>query len=189
MLIFFIIVGCKKNSTDNTIEFHPLSYLPVYPGSYWEYKTGNDTITSKTSDSLILFDGKYLTTLDYNKIWGYEKYYDNGPVGGRGWVAILSETVNDKMIFLAGDPRYNPIRYETTVLNKTKDNYGDSIIIQKTISFSGPYPNLMPSKIWVYEIYKKEIGLFFKCGIDSLTKDTTFKVTLIKSFINRSWKR
>jgi hypothetical protein len=122
---FVLVVGCKDNPPEiiplNKIEFNPLSYLPVYPGSYWKYKTGNDTFISKTSNSLIFFDGKYLTTLDNDLIWGYDKYYDNGPAGGKGWVAILSETVGDQIIYLAGDPRYNPVRYETTIINKTKD--------------------------------------------------------------------
>ena len=180
-----LLEGCKKSSTDTTqsATFKPLSYLPVYPGSYWKYLLGNDTVVSMTWDTMVHFTGTMLPVLDGWPVSGYQKFTGIMYVG---WVKILSEKVGDVFGEYFNDPRYYPGHKVTKVLQKTKDTHGDSIIIQRSITYS-PGPNPVPLQQWVYQIYKKEVGLYFECGIDSVTKDTTYKKILVKYFINRSW--
>ena len=186
MIIFDL--GCKKDNSQTGIQsvpFVPLSYLPVYPGSYWTYKNGNDTTTSSTADTLTYFQGKYCSTLDGVLIWHYHKWLFHSSFFSE-WADVLSDTVGLKFTYWLGDPRYHAETIHYTVLQKTKDEKGDSVIIQKSVVYSG-IPPYNPARQWVCQVYKKGIGLSFECGIDSVTKDTNYKKVLINYFINRCW--
>ena len=196
LIMIIVFAGCRKTTTNPSTytpitppvnnNIPPLSYLPVYPGSFWKYKIGNDTIISLTADKQMLIGSDYCSILDMEYIHNYDKWTIDG-IGYYAWVHVLSTKVGDTWEEILGDPRTYPAAKGFTVLQKTKDAHGDSIIIQKYVTWS-PGPYSAPEREWVYQVYKKDVGLFFEFGIDSLTKDTTYKKTLYSFFINRNWK-
>jgi hypothetical protein len=184
--IIFLLLSCaflcckKVSNIQNSTPFaKPLSYFPVYPGSYWIYVKGNDTILNRTCDTLSYWDGEYFPELDGVLIKGYTKLEKWGPI--IEWVQFLSEKVGDSLTDVSSDPRYNHDNILSIILQKTVDKAGDSIIVKKTIrsNYMG-----FPYNYLIYDIYKKNVGLVFECGIDTSSKDTTYKKILIKYLIN-----
>ena len=192
-LVFLIIVcfglflagSCSKKETypaSAADNFLPASYLPVYPSSWWKYVTGADTTVSRTSDSLVSFEGLRLTTLDGWPINGYKKFYDNG-IYDRGWVKVLSETVGATWTHLIGDARINPYTQVTRVMQKTIDTHGDSVIIQRYYLFHVNPP--LYNSAYTWQIFKKNVGLVLECKIDTTNQDTIYKKVLVDFHINR----
>src|SRR6185295_7735575 len=81
LAILFLIVSCKKEKSISTI--YPLSFYPVYPGSFWKYlENDTDTVVSSTASDYIetgfrMNNGKtaytYVPYLDNEPIFQYQK--------------------------------------------------------------------------------------------------------------------
>jgi len=184
-LCMILFASCKKKdsgSVDNPITPEQiLSYLPVYPASYWKYVTGTDTTVSKTSDTYMDFMGLNLTTLDGWPIKQYDHWYSYG-MYDFGWTPVLSETVGATWHLLLGDARTNPYTQVTRVMQKTVDAHGDSVIIQRYFVYHANPP--LYNSAYTWQIYKKNVGLVLECKVDTSNNDTIYKKVLIEYHIN-----
>ncbi|MCX6287897.1 MAG: hypothetical protein NTY96_12360 [Bacteroidetes bacterium] len=184
--LYLILLGsCKKkddSSGDNSIDHVPiLSYLPVYPNSYWKYVRGIDTTLSKTSDTYITFMGLNLSTLDDWPVNQYKQWFDFGMYNS-GWYSILSETVGATWEINLGDMRFNPYTQAFKVIRKTVDRHGDSIIIQRYYVYHKNPP--LTNSAYIWQTFKKNVGLVFECKVDTSNNDTIYKKVLIDYHIN-----
>lgn len=104
-ILLFILLqlfsSCKKEKRYEII--YPLSYFPVYPGSWWKYvDSNNDTIIIRTDHSYqedydVDFTNTSETYLvpvyDGTPIWGYEAHVGSGgSTYYRHFQKIISET-------------------------------------------------------------------------------------------------
>lgn len=181
----FLAGSCSKKEThpaSASANFFPASYLPVYPGSWWKYVNGTDTTVSRTSDSILSFEGLRLTSLDGWPINGYKKYYYNS-MYDMGWVKVLSETIGESWSHLLGDARTNPYTQFTRVMQKTIDTHGDSVIIQRYNVYHADPP--LYNSAYTWQIFKKNVGLVFECKVDTTNQDTIYKKVLVDFHINR----
>jgi hypothetical protein len=156
IVTFPFLFSCKKDnappaivpSTYDTIV--PLSYFPVYPGSYWKYvNSNNDTTLIETDPEYQLdhytfqMDGFYSDTFYvpiYNgtPIWGYEEH--TGPISNSGSYPlpmILSETI--------------PVGQSWIIKNWGAINYSRKISVKDTtiiIAGNSYYPTIVVNEFW-----------------------------------------
>ncbi|MEI6889902.1 MAG: hypothetical protein ACOYM0_12730 [Bacteroidales bacterium] len=159
----------------------PRPYLPVYPASYWIYKTGDVTTVSSASNSYVNFKGLTLTTLDGQPINQYEGFVSYGTYEA-GWVPVLSETLGATWEMILGNPNTNPNTRVFRVMQKTVDSRIDSVIILK--SFVYHKAPLYTNSLQVWQTFKKNVGLVFECMVDTAVNDTIYKKILIDYHIN-----
>jgi hypothetical protein len=184
--IFFclvILVGCTEKDSSSVppkIPVEPLPYLPAYPGSYWKLSNGIDTVMNWTSGDYEFFQGKYFVKYNGAYLNQYQIYS-----GDDTWHQILSERVGDYWTNYHIWNGYVSSYYYMEifrVLQKKKDTLGDSIIVLRiSYKYIDP-PTEYP--YYLIKIYKKNVGLVFECDIDTITKDTTQKRSLVEYFIN-----
>lgn len=159
----------------------PRSYLPVYPASYWTYKIGTSNSVSRTSNNYVSFKGMTLTTLDGQPINQYEGFVTYGTYE-LGWVPFLSETVGATWEMALGNPSTNPSTRVYKVMQKTVDADMDSIIIQRYYNYHKD--PLTTNSLYIWQTFKKNVGLVFECWVDTATNDTIYRKTLIDYHIN-----
>ncbi len=160
----------------------PRPYLPVYPASYWIYQTAASTVVSRTSNNYVSFKGMTLTTFDSRPINQYEGFFTYGTYE-LGWVPILSETPGATWEMPLGNPNTNPGTQVFQVMQKTVDANLDSIIIQRY--YTCHKDPLVRNSLYVWQTFKKNVGLVFECWVDTTTNDTIFRKELIDYHINR----
>ena len=203
VFICFVLSFCKKESEKdiNQQEYDtikPLSYFPVYPGSYWIYKEwhkGNvDTLNIKdtTLSTYILHQYQLMPDSLSNPV--YVPFLNGIPIYGydtitcdlNGMICSLFPVLSEKIGFTfghyRGDPRYDPFFEETVVIDKKLDQYGDSILILKA-NFINKWEPASSSKFVDWTTYKKNIGLYFYCRVDTTINDTVSKKWLTEYFI------
>ena len=159
----------------------PCPYLPVYPASYWVYQTGTTTSVSRTSNNYVNFKGMVLTTLDGKPINQYAGYVTYGTYE-LGWVPLLSETPGATWEMALGNPGTNPSTQVYQVMQKTVDANLDSIIIQRYYTYhKDPF---YTNSLYIWQTFKKNVGLVFECWVDTTTNDTIYRKMLIDYHIN-----
>ncbi len=199
---YLIFEGCGKNN-DHPIQKHdtikPLSYFPVFPGSYWQYYEWNknhpDTIEIRIETKSTYILHQYPIGSDSISNQMYVPYWNNIPVYGYDTLdcdnftnycnlfPALSEKVGYTFGHYVGDPRYNPNYRETVVIDKRPDQFNDSILLLRTKSINKWEP-ASSSKYVEWNIFKKNIGLIYYFMIDTTTNDTIIKKWLVSFHIN-----
>ena len=203
--ICIAVVGCKNKPENPEIiptydTLKPLSYFPVFPGSFWKYKEWNKS----NGDTLIHFDTTrnnyilhqfqlepdsfsvpvYVPFLNGSPIYEYDRISCNDYGYQCSRYPILSEQIGFSFGRYIGDPRFNPWFIQTVVSEKRTDNFGDSILILKTYHINKSVPMALPSQFVDWTIYKKNVGLFFYCVVDTSMNDTIQKKWLSDFLIN-----
>jgi len=212
------LVNCKKENTSVITEdeevppvkkydtLKPLSYYPIYPGSYWKYAVNDtDTVLSQASltyqkNSFIEFKGYiapnsmffttgpsdtvYVPYLDGNPIYQYNRLehirdHSNQPADYyRKW-PILSEKIGFTFDGDSNTKKYGDFAEHLTVRTKTVDANNDSILVLNGNWVYGPNLNCRTTKI-----FTKNIGLTFSLKVDTVLHDTLYKLQLINYHIN-----
>ena len=186
LAILFFFVTCKKEKSISTI--YPLSFFPVYPGSFWKYlENDSDTIISYTSAEYLenSYEGKNGSTetvlvpyLDGNPIYQYNKvvyhsFHDPDPYY-QLW-PVLSDIPGTEISADYFDPRY-PYGGENFFVTEKTDS---------TILMTGHWGNWTAYASHVsYELFRKNVGLYSYFVVDTLLNDTLYKKRLIESHIN-----
>jgi hypothetical protein len=167
-----LFFSCKKDKAPpvtipKTIDtLYPLSYLPVYPGSYWKYVDSNGDSTIDITNPTYELD-YYITGWEasdtfyvpkYNgiNIWGYKEHLDLGPSYAIPMRIVLDETLTigaDWMyVGWGGSYRYRKITAIDTSITIFGNTYYPTIIVEE---YS---PQGLPS--WISRrYYTKNIGL------------------------------
>jgi hypothetical protein len=188
LLVYFCVLffGCKKEKVIETI--YPLSYFPVYPGSYWKYAVNDtDTVVSSTSpdwsevsyrektgtselvyapllDGQPIFQYNTLCHVTYNADYYYQYTFFSDNVG-----VELAQCFD-------GDPHYkDPIKI--TVVQKIVNADQDTVVLIKEKNRYIPY--------LTFREYIFDKGLSSEIIIDTLSGDTTYRKILIDYHINR----
>jgi hypothetical protein len=201
-LVFLIALlgSCKKDThtpaptptpVPDTIK--PLSYYPVFPGSWWRYLQ-NDTGIVLSKVSLTYLSNSYKIStgpgpmqspicmvpyLDGQPIYRYQTpTFIPPPFGGyyQLW-PFLSETVGVTFEAYWTDPRTNGSSEQITVISKTLVG-SDSILTLQGRIYNSPY-----SSHKLFFRYQKGVGLINSCEIDTLTNDTITSRRLLTYYI------
>jgi hypothetical protein len=200
MLAFLIALfaGCKKDApaakqtpVPDTIK--PLSYYPIYPGSWWKYLQ-NDTgivlskasVTYQANSFMELSSGGNVASpvcmvpyLDGQPIYGYQEIaFIPPPFGGyyTKW-PILSETIGAQFSKYWVDPRTQSVSEQITVMSKTRVG-SDSILTLKGSLNNPPYNTQK-----TYYLYQKGVGLINTYTIDTVSHDTLSSLRLLSYYI------
>jgi hypothetical protein len=176
----------------------PLSYYPVYPGSWWLYEV-NDTTTEQVEVSSAYLPNRYVNTpanasggqsysdtvyvpfLNGKPIYGYHKIAWVAPPFGDYYVQwpILSEHVGFEFERDWTDKRFGDFSEKVKVTSKYF-NGTDSIITLEGHWVYGP--NVSRKS---YQTFTKNIGLTYEVIVDTITTDTIYKKILSDYFINQ----
>gem|GEM_PF-442941 len=159
----------------------PRPYFPVYPSSYWIFQTGSGTSVSRTGNNYVSFKGMTLTTFDGLAVNQYARFVTYGAVE-IGWIPVLSETPGATWEMPLGSPASDPDTQVWQVMQKTVDSNRDSIIIQRYYTYH-KVP-LVRNSLYVWQTFKKNVGLVFECWVDTATNDTVYRKKLIDYHIN-----
>jgi hypothetical protein len=208
VLMFVILVSCALFScTRESLQaevftepttFVPLSYYPVYPGSWWTYEV-NDTTTEQVEVSATYLphryvnaptnpagvqtfsDTAYVPFLNGQPIYGYNKINWVSPPFGNYYVQwpILSEQVGFEFERNWTDKRFGDFSEKVKVTGKYF-NGTDSIITLEGHWVYGPNE---PKKS--YQTFCKNIGLISSYTVDTVAADTVYKKVLLEYFINQ----
>lgn len=195
-ILIIILASCKKESDSGPgpvpqgyDTIFPLSYFPVYPGSYWVYVDSMlDTATIRT-DSLYRLDHYYTSDTFYvpiyegTPIWGYEAH--TGPISHSGsypLTRILSDTLPVGSSWVIhhwmGTGISRKIVARDTGIIVFGNKYEPTIIIEEYYS-EGP-----PTYIWIARrYYTKDIGLIREDIYNSQDSATNTKL-LIEYYID-----
>ena len=185
-ILFTAMISCKKDDPDNPLAvphppiedtipnydtIFPLSYLPVYPGSFWKYiDPFNDTIALLTDTAYILdfyevgaaayvSDTFYVPVYDGDPIWGYEAH--TGPISHAGsypLTRILSDSLPVGSSWVVHSwsgtvVRRKIIAKDTNIMIQNHE-YSPTIVVEEYYS-EGPL-----SYIWIARRYfTKNIGM------------------------------
>lgn len=196
------IVSCTWEKEQLEIETDPMtvvpmSYYPVYPGSWWTYQV-NDTTTEQAevsatylphsyinspesiSENQTYSDTVYVPFVNGNPTYGYNKIAWVAPPFGNYYVQwpILSEEVGFEFERDWTDKRFGDFSEKIKVTNKYF-NGTDSIITLEGHWVYGP--NVSKKS---YQTFGKNIGLTTEYIVDTLTMDTVYKKTLLNYFVN-----
>ena len=197
------IVSCTWEKEQLEIETDPMtvvpmSYYPVYPGSWWTYQV-NDTTTEQVevsatylphsyinspesiSENQTYSDTVYVPFVNGNPIYGYNKIAWVAPPFGNYYVQwpILSEEVGFEFERDWTDKRFGDFSEKVKVTSKYF-NGTDSIITLEGHWVYGP--NVSHKS---YQTYVKNIGLTFSVIVDTVSTDTLYKKVLSDYFINQ----
>ena len=197
------IVSCTWEKEQLEIETDPMtvvpmSYYPVYPGSWWTYQL-NDTTTEQVevsatylphsyinspesiSENQTYSDTVYVPFVNGNPVYGYNKIAWVRPPFGDYYVQwpILSEEVGFEFERDWTDKRFGDFSEKVKVTSKYF-NGTDSIITLEGHWVYGP--NVSKK---CYQTYAKNIGLTFSVIVDTVTTDTLYKKVLSDYFINQ----
>ena len=190
LLFILFLFSCEKEDQYDVI--YPGSYFPVYPNSWWKYID---------QDSVISFDSagpdyslhNYKLLGDYNDndysepcyvpflngspIYHYDKIETQVfPFGSSRW-PILSETTGFTFQKDWIDPRTgNPVEM-VTVIGKYF-NGTDSILILET------HWTMDVSDVITTREFAKNIGLVRQFTCDTISGDTTSKLSLIDYYVS-----
>ena len=203
LLLLFIIVGCSEDNDDGDYKkdevkidtLFPRDYFPVYPNSYWIFKTSNnDTIVHKT-DSIYFLNTNYDPYKNpYDSSLYYAPRYDGKTV--KGYLISLGTTdyhssrwrkIIDDRLFVGkvfSSCYLWPTSYwygkvmnvDTSIL--INSNQYDSVIIIMEYSNPPGYENQ-----YIKYYYAKNIGIIKKEEW-FLYDDTTYEENLINYKIN-----
>lgn len=207
VLVIITIVACDKPEPYELSPakiYEPLPYLPIYPGSYWDYidtsmatkrfltKPNYVPIKIEYTDSITLdpillpvYNDNYY--LGYNQLTYSENWYEPHVV----WKLIFSDELNKKFSSSESgiiQKTYYSIRknYEVVAVDKSMNHpylgLIDSIVIidQKTIY---DYVGLDYTTHGI-AYFAKNIGIIRNCSINDASGDTTVILDLKSYFIN-----
>ncbi len=171
-----LFFSCKKDKVPpilpptipKTIDtLYPLSYLPVYPGSYWKYVDSNGDSTIDITNPTYELD-YYLTAWGdtdtayapkYNGIyiWGYNEHKSTGASYAIPMRKILDESspVGSSWYIAhgSGTSYYRKITARDTTITVFGNDYYPTIVVEEYCPQA--YPHL-----WSYRrYYTKDIGL------------------------------
>ncbi len=184
----------------------PKSYFPVYPGSSWKYMYNDSNIIEYTTSPAFMKHSYMISDIiDYSSgspkhvitysdtvlvpfyrgspVYGYDKIDCNQPpyfpLQCYKW-PFLSENAGD--VFTSGwaDTRFGDFRTYYTVIGKTQNSNGDSVLTIKGHHVYGPSARTIETLQYI-----KNVGLAFRYDLDSLTNDTLFKLRLKEYHINK----
>lgn len=207
MLTLAVLAACqKKSSVNNQIltpapppppydTVYPLSYFPVYPGSYWEYTIDTGGIITIKTDSTYKKDAYTVGVAAYQSdtafvpfydgvpIWGYEAH--TGPISHAGsypLTQILSDTLTVGDHWIIASWQGNQISRKITAMNSSVtvsgNTYSPTIVVEEYYS-QGP-----PTYIWkAKRYYALNIGLV-KEEINEPNTSTVYTKELTNYFIN-----
>lgn len=215
LLIFIItivfMISCRKDHQLSALHkvydtIWPRSYYPVYPGSTWKYLVNDSEIVEYASaptfmkHNYIISDitnynnGITTHTITYSDTV-LVPYYKGSPVYGYDQIVcnkppyfplrcykspILSETTGDHFTGAWTDTRYGDFNTYYSVMGKTQKSNGDSVLTIRGRHVYGPSARTLETLQYI-----KNIGLAFRCDVDSLTKDTLYKFRLVEYHINK----
>ncbi|MBL7931487.1 MAG: hypothetical protein JNL60_06280 [Bacteroidia bacterium] len=199
-MITCILIACKKgkqtepepNVYHQPETLKPLSYYPMFPGSYWIYlNQKGDSVKFVTDNTykkhcynrsvedtvLVPFlkgpgDSEGHPIYQYDVISEFPPRLDNKPVLKR--TTYISEVVGKQFKRGGFDSRYGDHRDVFTVKEKIKLN-NDSVLVITGGNFVYSHT----------ERYAKNVGLIWSCKVDSSSKDTIERLSLVKFYINR----
>jgi hypothetical protein len=212
LLVSLTFYQCKKepskidqdptplNKNFDTIK--PLSYYPMYPGSFWKYlKNGMDTILYTTSQTYLAHnylkfkgldssgnlvmqytDTVYVPFLNGSPVYGYQKIVWHQPPFGDFYSTwpIISENVGYRFERDWTDKRYGDFSEKLIVASKSINANQDSIISLKGNWVYGPNVNKISTQTFI-----KNIGLSTYYIIDTVAMDTIYSLNLINFYINK----
>ncbi len=171
-ILFTNLFSCKKDDPNNLYDtIFPLSYFPVYPGSFWEYVNYlNDTNRLVTDPAYVLdfyiegsaayvSDTFYVPVYDGVPIWGYEAH--TGPISHAGsypLTRILSDSLPVGSSWVihswSGTAISRKIIAKDTSIMIHNQEYSPTIVVEEYYS-EGP-----PSYTWIARRYFTEnIGM------------------------------
>ena len=207
VLMLVILISCslfsctwesmQSDVTNEATTYVPLSYYPVYPGSWWLYEV-NDTTTEQVEVSATYLPHRYINApanlsgvqtysdtayvpfLNGQPIYGYNKINWVSPPFGNYYVQwpILSEQVGFEFERDWTDKRFGDFSEKVKVISKFF-NGTDSIITLEGHWVYGP--NVSRKS---YQSFGKNIGLISSYVVDTLTVDTVYKKVLLDYHIN-----
>jgi hypothetical protein len=176
-VIFVVLLSCKKEDVKKDYQtIYPQSYLPVYPGSTWQYtdETG-DTIIYKTDDNYILNSYSSYTLYGNATDPAYVPYWNGNPVYGystplqtsspsnnedyaRGMkqVGYLSETKGEQWVIYAsqyGAAWRTVVNIDTTIIVNSY-SFNHVIVVNDSASFMFNSSHLTKT-----DYYAKDVGL------------------------------
>lgn len=202
----FALSSCRKDKDSmedevpaSYIKLEPLSYYPIYPGSYWKYVVNDtDTVTSSASAAYLLHSyiehkgdqtfgpstPVYVPFLDNQPVYQYDRiehlttlnnqnadYYQRTPV--------LSEQVGFKFNRENKTTKFGDFNEHVKVEAKTVNAAGDSILILQGHWVWGPNAACKTT-----QIFTKNIGLTYSIKVDTIKNDTIQKSRLLDYHIN-----
>jgi hypothetical protein len=210
LLIFLgaVLVSCvKKEIPENAPpkeELHfdtvkPLSYFPVFPGSFWKYlkKAGQGSeviITSTVSNEYQLYQ--------FPTVKAYVPFYDNIPVLGYQRIiptqaAFVPSTFNTFLSEKIGDvlieryPKeshyvYNYVSEKMVIASQYLDAENRNVLqVKGSFMWADPSVKMADSAHVTYREYTKNVGMTFYSKVDTLTKDTIYRLRLVEHRIGK----
>ncbi len=182
--------------------FHPLEYLPVFPGSYWKYAdNNNDTITSTTSlnflpDSFSANRTTWVNTiswvpfLDGMGIWGYGRNDCGVHInGGCELTQLLNVQIPVGSVWLTEyfspgphlTKTYREIMTMDTSLLINSVVYDSVVKIKEYVEYL--YSNDPPPRV-TFEYYSKNVGLVKLIEYNNWDS-SVYEKNIIDYFINK----
>jgi hypothetical protein len=186
-------VNPTTNLSYDTI--YPLSYLPAYPGSYWQYVDDSGNTSMILTDSIYkldyymiggaayVSDSFYVPVYNNFPLWRYEEH--SGPISNAGSYP-LKRLLSDSLpmgsewgwLYWSGSALSRKIIAIDTTLVINGISYYPTIGIEQFYSLGPPF------YIWQKrEYYAKDIGLVKVEEYNSLDS-TIFSKVLVNYFIN-----
>jgi hypothetical protein len=177
LVLFLVLFSCRKKDKEietviKTDTIKPLSYLPVYPGSYWTYSNG-DTYTTSTSylkdayqyqGSSQTSDPVYVPFYNGVPVWGYRMHtamVKNGLGSYDPFVTVISETLPVGALWTVAQEyhtatRAHIIAKDTIITISGKDYYPTIVLYYDVTSDRGGAPVTLPT---MRRYYTRDIGL------------------------------
>jgi hypothetical protein len=193
LIAFFslALLSCKKETSYSTM--YPLSYLPVYPGSYWKYINKNGDTVVQTTDAEYKLDSYvysvyqqtdimtvpvYVPVWNGHPVYGYSTPVYNAYYRRTSLVAYLSE-VQGQSWGVDNDPHFGSVSRQVvntdTSLTLNAVTYSHIIKVTDSVHYTNPYI----STSWASDAYyAKDIGLVLQ-----LTSSDT--LSLLSYYIKR----
>ena len=176
LISVLFVAGCQKNEIpdpQNADTLFPKPYLPLYPGSWWEYRNVNDSSTfTKTAGPYVLayaHYGNYTSKYFYTTTWDNDTLFGYGAnLGYPGMFSVLlKEEISEKWqygIDYGGYPSHggaSSINREVDSVGLTKiigtDTFQNVIRVDEWSLGGGYYAGF-----YCYYYFAKDVGLIEK---------------------------
>ncbi len=196
LILLAIVSGCGKEPSKPLQTIYPLSYLPVYPGSWWRYLKGNgDTVTYKTENNYMEhsypsyeLNNSYTDVVKVpfwngKPIYGYstpaENHVQQPNDEGLSQVAYLSEHTGDYLlVYSYKETSWREVGTTDTALIVNGVLYNH--VIRVDAYQESPFFYNYPKTLYEISYYAKDVGLV---RTDDPI-DTSITLQLIDFFIN-----
>lgn len=165
--------SCKKDkvSSQSYDTIFPSPYLPVYPGSYWQYlrfyddgSTGSDTITYCTSDNYKLCHNPEENE-DLNSKYIYVPVWNDSAIMGYSWVKNIGNKTFEKINILSetlGESWIGPNNRVRTIETVSHSMTFNNVTLNNIIVAKEEVSNHPESQIFRY-YFARDIGLICFC--------------------------